>query len=169
MKKINTKTLILMALFASISIVLSRFMVIWLTNTSRISFGSIPIILAGLLLGPLAGGLTGAVADIVGATLFSGLGWYPPLTIPVILSGIIPALLRPYLLKRITLWRVYLVIILTNLLTSIAVTTWLLSKLYGTGYFELLVLRAPISAAVAAVEGIVIYILYKRLIKEIKE
>jgi ECF transporter S component (folate family) len=166
MKKINTKTLILMALFAAISIVLARFMVVWLTNSVRISFGNIPIILASLLLGPVAGGLTGAVADIVGATLFSGLGWYPPITIPVVLTGIIPGLLKQVFLKEITIWRVYAVILLSNIITSIGLTTWLLSGLYGTGYLELLVLRAPVSLAVTIVEGLVVYILYKRLSKE---
>jgi hypothetical protein len=42
-------------------------------------------------------------------------------------------------------------------------TTYLLSKLYGTGYLELLTIRAPIAFAVSIVEGIVVYILYKRL------
>lgn len=168
MKKFDLKTLIIMALFAAISIVLTRFMVIWLTNSVRISFGSIPIMLAGMLFGPVAGGFTGAVADIVGSTLFSGMGWYPPITIPAILSGIIPALLKPVLLKKITIWRVYAVILLSNLVTSIGLTTWLLSGLYGTGYFELLVVRAPITAAVTIIEGLVVYVLYKRLIKELK-
>ena len=163
MKKFNTKTLILMALFASISIVLARFMVIWLTNSARISFGNIPVMLAGLLLGPLAGGFTGAVADIVGATLFSGLGWYPPLTLPVILAGIIPALLKVFFLKEITILRVYIIVFVTNIIISMGLTTWLLSGLYGTGFLQLLVVRAPLSLAVTAIEGLVVYILYKRL------
>ncbi|MFA7661152.1 MAG: hypothetical protein WCX60_08165, partial [Anaerovoracaceae bacterium] len=63
---------------------------------------------------------------------------------------------------------VYLIIFLTNLVTSIGLTTWLLSGLYGTGYFQLLVVRAPISLAVAVVEGLVVYILYVRLNKELR-
>ncbi|GAB1476028.1 hypothetical protein MASR2M70_08600 [Bacillota bacterium] len=165
MKRINTKTLIMMALFAAISIILARFMVIWLTNSVRISFGNIPVMLAGLLFGPLAGGLTGAVADILGASLFSGYGWYPPLTIPVVLAGIIPALLKPVLLKKVTIWRIYLVLAITNVIISIGLTTWLLTGLYGTGFLELLAVRAPISLAVTVVEGLAVYILYDRLRK----
>ncbi len=168
MKKINIKTLIIMALFAAISIILARFLVIWLTNSARISFGNIPVLLASLLLGPVAGGLTGAVADIVGALLFSGYSWYPPLTIPPILVGILPALLKPLLLKEISLWRIYLIIILTNLVTSIGLTTWILSGLYGTGFWELLALRAPIALAITLLEGPIVYILYKRLKKEMR-
>ena len=168
MKKLNTITLILMALFASISIVLTRFMVIWLTNSVRISFGNIPVILASLLFGPLAGGFTGAVADIVGAALFSGLGWYPPLTLPVVLAGIIPSLLKPIFLKKVTIWRIYIVVLLTNILISMGLTTWLLSGLYGTGFFQLLAVRAPLSLAVTIVEGLAVYILYRRLVKIIE-
>ena len=168
MKKFNTKTLILMALFAAISIILARFLVIWLTNSVRISFGGIPILLIGLLLGPVAGGFAGAVADIVGATLFSPFPWYPPLTVSAVLVGVLPGLLKPFLLKEVRLRQVYLIIFLTNLVTSIGLTTWLLSGLYGTGYFQLLVVRAPISLAVAVVEGLVVYILYVRLNKELR-
>lgn len=167
MGKLNTKTLIMMALFAAISIILARFMVIWLTNSVRISFGNIPIMLAGMLFGPLAGGLTGAVADILGASVFSGYGWYPPLTIPVVLAEIIPALLKPVFLKKVNIWRIYLVVTITNIVVSIGLTTLLLSGLYGTGFFELLVVRAPISLVVTIVEGLAIYILYGRLKKNL--
>ncbi len=165
MKRINTKTLVVMALLAAISIILARFFVVYLSSSIRISFGNIPILLASLLLGPLAGGLTGVVADVLGATLFSPFGYYPPLSIPPLLVGILPALLKPYLLKEINFWRVYLVILLTDLVASMGLTTYLLSGMYGTGFLELLVARGPIALMISVVEGIVVYILYKRLHK----
>lgn len=167
MKRINTKTLVLMALLAAVSIVLTRFLVVYLSSSVRISFGNIPIFLASLLLGPVAGGITGAVADILGATLFSPFGYYPPLTIPPVLVGILPALLKPFVLKTISLWRVYLIIFLTDLVASIGGTTYLLSVMYGTGYLELLVARGPVAFLVSIAEGITVYILYKRLHKAV--
>ena len=156
-----------MALFAAISIILARFMVIWITQSVRISFGNIPIILASLLLGPVAGGFTGAVADIVGASFFSPFPWYPPLTISPILAGVLPALLKPLLLKRISLLRVYAIILITNLATSIGLTTLLLSQLYGTGYWELLAARAPVALIVTVVEGLLVYLLYRRISRDL--
>ncbi|NLY70388.1 MAG: folate family ECF transporter S component [Clostridiales bacterium] len=164
--KINTRTLVLIALFAAISIILARFFVIYITNSVRISFGNIPIILASLLLGPVAGGLTAAIADILGASLFSPLSWYPPLTISPVIVGVLPALLKKKILYKVTIWRLYIIIFITNLITSIGITTYLLSKLYGTPYFALLPARAPISLAISIIEGIVVYILYKRLMKD---
>lgn len=163
MKKINTKTMVMMALFAAVSIVLGRFLVIYLSNSVRISFGNIPVILAGLLLGPLAGALTGAISDILGALLFSPLSWYPPLTISPMLAGLLPALLKPCLLKDIKLGRIFAIILITDVITSIGITTYLLSGLYGTGYLELLAIRAPLSIIIAVIESIVVYWLYKRL------
>ncbi len=163
MKKQSTKTLMLMALFAAISIVLTRFLGFYLTNSIRISFGGIPIILASLLFGPIAGGFTGLVADILGATLFSPLGYFPPLTIPPVILGILPALLKPALLNKITFIRMYIVILITDIIAGIAITTYILSHMYGTGFFELLTVRTPVALAVSVVEGIIIYGLYKRL------
>lgn len=165
MKRQSTRTLVLMALLAAISIILTRFLGFYLTNSVRISFGSIPIMLASLLLGPLAGGFTGAVADILGATLFSAFGYYPPLTIPPVIIGILPALLKPALLRKVSFLRMYLIILITDLIAGIGVTTYILSHMYGTGFLELLVVRAPIALAVSIAEGIVVYGLYKRLQK----
>ena len=166
MKRINTRALVLIALFAAISIVLTRFLVVYLSNSVRISFGMIPVILASLLLGPLAGAFTGGVADILGSVLFSPLGWYPPLTISPVLIGILPALLKPLILKKVSIVRIALIILLSEFLTSMTVTTYLLSGLYGTPYLDLLAVRAPIALAISAVETVLIFVLYKRLRKE---
>lgn len=166
MKKLGTRKLVLMALLVAISIILARFFVFYLTSTIRISFGSVPIILAGLLLGPVAGGITGAVADILGATLFSPLGYYPPLTLPAILVGVIPALLKPYFLKEMKFYRMLLLVFVTKIVTSIGLTTLLLSRLYGNPFLAILFPRVPVSLLIAAVEAILVFVLYKRLHKE---
>ena len=163
MKKISTRNMVLMALLVAVSIVLTRFLVIYLTNTIRVSFGGIPIILASLLLGPVAGGITGAVADILGASLFSPFGYYPPLTLPPVIVGILPALLKPWLLKEVRYWRILVIVLITDLVAQIGVTTYLLAGMYGTGFMELLVVRLPVSLAIAVVESILVYGLYKRL------
>jgi ECF transporter S component (folate family) len=163
MKKISTRNLVLMALLAAVSIVLTRFLVVYLTNTIRVSFGGIPIILASLLLGPVAGGITGAVADVLGASLFSPFGYYPPLTIPPVIVGILPALLKPWLLKEVRYWRILVIVLITDLIAHVGLTTYLLAGMYGTGFLELLVVRLPVSLAIAVVESILVYGLYKRL------
>ena len=59
----NVKTLVFMALLIAMHLVLTRVLVIDL-GAYRISVGSVSTILAGLWLGPVAGGVCGLCADI---------------------------------------------------------------------------------------------------------
>ena len=61
----NVKTLVFMALLIAMHLVLTRVLVIDL-GAYRISVGSVTTILAGLWLGPIAGGVCGLCADIIG-------------------------------------------------------------------------------------------------------
>ncbi len=161
MRKNSTKILVLMALFASISIVL-RFCVIYFGPTIRIGFGNLPVLLSSLFLGAGPGALVGAVSDIVYA-MFSGLGWQPLITIGPILAGVLPALLKPFLLKSFTAARLYAVLFLTELASSIIWTTACLSLLYGTSYLALLAARGPIALLTSVINTLVIYLLYPKL------
>ena len=79
------------ALFIAISIILTRFFVFPYGPTPfRLTLGNVPIILGGILFGPLYGGIIGFGADIIGANLFpSGTFLVFPF-ISSILYGVIP-------------------------------------------------------------------------------
>lgn len=96
MNRTHTRTLATLALLCAMEIVLARFCVIWITNSIKITFEAIPILTAGLLFGPVAGAVVGAVSDILGAGLLSGLGWLPVLTVTPTLLGVMAGLLRPW-------------------------------------------------------------------------
>lgn len=166
--KLDLRTLVTLALLMAINIILTRIFVIYITDFSRIDFGNIPIILAGLFFGPVAGALTGAVADIFGSAVLSGRGWFPPLTVGPLLMGLIPGLLRFWLKDKVTWTRVLVIIILAEAVASIAWKTYWLSVLYNMEYAALLVLRGPVAVAMVAIETLLIYILYKRLLPVVK-
>ena len=166
MKKLSLRVLVSLALLAAINIVLSRFLVIYLTEFARLDLGNVPLILAGLLFGPIAGALTGAAADITGSALLSGLGWYPPLTLGPVLMGFIPGLLGGWLRKAAGIPRMACVVLTTEFIASILCKTYLLSGLYGMSYYACLVARAPAVALVSAAEVFLVYALYARLSKE---
>lgn len=65
---IETRTLVFMALLVAMQIILSKVISIDL-GFARITISSLPTILAGLWFGPLAGGLCGMAADILGCLL----------------------------------------------------------------------------------------------------
>jgi ECF transporter S component (folate family) len=157
----STRTLVSAALLAAMSIVLTRLVVIWITPSVRISFGNIPIMLAGIMFGPVVGILVGAVADTVGAMTLSPYGWYAPLTIGPMLAGLIPALLRHQVIKQTNYLSVLGVVFFTNVISSMAYTTWVLSGYSGTPLNTLLAVRVPLYTCISLVEAIVIMLLVK--------
>ena len=81
----NVKTLVFMALLIAMHLVLTRVLVIDL-GAYRISVGSVCTILAGLWLGPVAGGVCGLCADIIGCFM-KGYAVNPFITVAAILVG----------------------------------------------------------------------------------
>ena len=88
----NVKTLVFMALLIAMHLVLTRVLVIDL-GAYRISVGSVCTILAGLWLGPVAGGVCGLCADIIGCFM-KGYAVNPFITVAAILWGVLPALAK---------------------------------------------------------------------------
>lgn len=97
-KGFNTRALVACGLLAAISIVLTRVFSYMIPLAGlpalRIGFGDIPVIISGILFGPIAGGLTGGVSDILGFILNPMGGPYiPGFTISAVLRGLIPGVI----------------------------------------------------------------------------
>lgn len=75
-RTMTTKALAYCALLAALSVVLARLIIPMPNVTTRFSIEAVPIYLAGMLFGPMAGALVGFSADLVGC-LFSGYGYNP--------------------------------------------------------------------------------------------
>lgn len=162
MRNRSVKTLVLMGVLTAVSIVLSRFLGFYLNETLRISFGSVPILLAGLWLGPVAGGLVGGVADILGAAVFSGLGLYPPITVGPILIGVTAGLIGRAT-SRPTLLKCALAVILAEVAGSVLWTSFALSMMVGKGFAALLVARLPANLIMMVLDTVIVFTLDKRL------
>ncbi len=86
-RRLNTKTLVISALLIALQIVFTRILSIE-TGAIRISLGFFPVAVAGMLFGPLGGGIIGVIADILGMLLFSkGNIYFFPFTISEFLYG----------------------------------------------------------------------------------
>lgn len=68
-EKMSAQKLVILAFFVALYIVLERFFSFNVWNM-RVGFAFIALALAGMLYGPLAAGLVGAVGDILGMLLF---------------------------------------------------------------------------------------------------
>lgn len=97
--RMTTRTLASCALLAALSVVLARLIVPMPNAFTRFSIEAVPIFLAGMLFGPLAGGMVGFSADLVGC-LFSGYGYNPLFCVPPIVYGVVAGLLRHRMVGR---------------------------------------------------------------------
>ena len=79
------------AMMIALGVILSRFVSL---NTTyfRIGFGSLPVALTSILLGPIWGGLVGASYDLLASFIFPLGAYFPGYTIDAFLQGVIPSL-----------------------------------------------------------------------------
>lgn len=124
----STRNLILMAALIAMQIILARFLSIQASDTLRISFESVPIVLAGMWLGPLSGAIVALIADILG-TVLSGYGiWFPPIALGPILMGVISGLSTKYVFRSDLSstrdsWKVILTVVVAGIVNSFLVGT----------------------------------------------
>lgn len=166
MKRFSVRTLAAGGVLIALNVVLSRLVSIPIGNAFRISLGSVPIILSGLWLGPLAGGICGAAGDLMGC-LVAGYAPNPFITASTVLMGVIPGLFREYLTRgtnRLVLYlRMILVLALTMLVTSQGLTTLGLSVMYGMEFWPTFFMRLPQSALLLLVNASVVSMLQRRV------
>ena len=127
----STKTLAYCALLAALSVVLARFVIPMPNVTTRFSIEAVPIFLAGMLFGPMAGGLVGFSADLVGC-LFSGFGYNPLFCLPPILYGVFGGVFRRYLAGKTSLPRLGLSFLCPVVLGSVLWQSAALSFVYNS-------------------------------------
>ncbi len=133
----KAKEMVWMSIFIALEIILTRFFSfsIW---SMRIGFGFIPIVAAGIWLGPVKGGCVAAVADIVGAILFPTGAYFPGFTLVAFLRGSTYGLL---LHKEQGVKRVIVAVLATQFILSLLLNTLCISILYGVKYVPLLATR----------------------------
>lgn len=159
-RAMSTRAMASCALLAALSVVLARFIVPMPNETTRFSIEAVPIFLAGLLFGPMAGGLVGFTADLVGC-LFSGYGYNPIFCLPPILYGVSAGLLQGWLAKKPSLPRLALAWLPAVVLGSILYQSASLTFVYAApdargAYFLLKLLTRSIQFAITWVADVLI-------------
>lgn len=137
-KLFTPHNLALMSALIAMQIILARFLSIQVSDTLRISFESIPVILAGMWLGPIPGAVVAVVADFLG-TIIHGYGaWFPPLVLGPMAVGILSGVSTKYIFRsplaetRDT-WKVAVTVVVVGILNSF------LFGLIGSTLFSIMV------------------------------
>jgi len=151
------------ALLIALTVVASRFLSIN-TPIQRIGLSWLPVLIAGLLYGPLWGFIVGALADFIGATLFPFGAYFPGFTLSAGLSGAIV----PWLLGRRwpdSPWKLLGAIAISEIITSVILNTYWLTIITGKAAWAILPLRVSNAAVMIPVMTSIIYSLRKGLVR----
>ena len=134
------------ALLAALSIVLGKYLAINVTDSIRLSFENLTILMAGIFFGPVIGGVVGTAADLLGCMLV-GYAINPVITLGAALVGVLAGLVvLPFKRGGRTLSpvAVYLAVYTAHILGSMVVKSLGLWLYYATP-LPVLLLRIPTS------------------------
>lgn len=162
----TTKTLASCALLAALGVVLARLFGLMPNEYTRFSIEAVPTFLAGVLFGPLAGGLVGFTSDLVG-TLFTPYGYNPLFALPPILYGVCGGLFQHYLAKKVSFLRLLLAILPAITIGSILWQSFALTYVYfkdgpfWVGFVTHLGTRSIQFAVTMVIDVLLVHLLFK--------
>ncbi len=159
----STKTATNVGLLVAVSIILTRVLGVVIpvggVMALRLSFGEIPLILAGVLFGPAAGAVAGASSDLIGFMVNSHGGpYFPGFTVSAVLTGMLPGLFLYPRRHTFSLTQLLAVIFLTDMITGVLLNTLWLSVMMDTGFWVLLPPRVVSRLATIPVYTAVVYL-----------
>jgi ECF transporter S component (folate family) len=156
------RRLVLGALMAAMSVVIGMFCKNFLNfggGLLRITFENLPIILAGIFLGPITGGMVGIVSDLT-SYLLSG-QMYPPnllVTAGACAVGIVSGLMARYTVREHGIKQIILSASVAHLVGSMILKPIGLYQFYGWA----VLIRIPLYLVIAPLEIFLLCILWKQ-------
>jgi len=163
MRRFDTRTLTGCALMIALQVILARFVLPMPNVTTRFSIEAVPIFIAGMLYGPVAGVLVGFAGDFIGC-LFSSYGFNPIFSVPPMLYGLVAGFFNPTYGDKCKLWHIAVGFLPPVAIGSILYQSAALAYIYGEGAFMenfLLHLstRSVQFAITLAIDVLIVYIL----------
>lgn len=148
------------SLLVAVSVVCGKFLQFPVGEALRFSFENLPILLGGMVFGPLAGALTAVVADLIGC-LAVGYAINPLVTLGAAAIGLVGGGVYR-LAGRLSLgWRVTLAVAAAHLVGSVVIKTFGLAQFYTLPFGALMLWRLLNYAIVGTAEGLLLVALLK--------
>jgi ECF transporter S component (folate family) len=148
------------ALFVALSIVCGKYLAIPFGNILRFSFENLPIILSGVLFGPIAAAVVGALADILGCILV-GYSINPLVTAGAISIGVISGAVYRIMKKAPSALKLALSVAAAHVVGSVVIKTFGLAAWYDIPTLELMLWRLLNYVIVGTLEFIILYAVLK--------
>ena len=154
------KILAVSSLLVALSIVCGKYLAIPGGEVLRFSFENLPIMMAGILFGPLAGVAVGVVADLVGCVLV-GYTINPLVTLGAAAIGFLSGLIWRAFRSTPFILRVAITVFFSHLVGSVIIKTFGLAAYYAFPLWQLMLWRLLNYVLVGAMEGALLFILLK--------
>ena len=167
-KGVNSlKITVALAMLAAISIICGKYLAIPGGEVMRFSLENMPIILAGMAFGPIAGALVGAVADLVGCVMV-GYTINPVVTLGATAIGVVAGVLSIITKKAgfAPILSTVLTVATSHLIGSVIIKTIGLAAYYTMPFALLVLWRLFNYIIVGTLDGLIVYALLSH--KEIK-
>ncbi|MBO5439054.1 MAG: folate family ECF transporter S component [Clostridia bacterium] len=156
------KLLTNMAMMTALSTVIGIFCksVLDFGGVYRITFENLPIILTGIVLGPIAGGVVGLSSDLV-SYLLTGQAYplNPIVTLGAVMIGVISGIMSKYVVKKKGSAQIILSGAIAHIIGSIIIKP---IGLYHQFYGILVLWRIPLYLIIAPIEILILCLLLKR-------
>ncbi len=164
--------LVLTALMSAISVVLGRFFSYNVQNFS-IGFAFLPIMVCGMLAGPVWGGICGGLSDLIGALLFPFGAYFPGFTAVAFLMGAVYGIIGLAEEKSTKRYLFYLTagigIFITEFIGSLLLNSLWLTVMYGMPYSAELILRLPEAVAYFTVKTAAAILLSRLILPRLRK
>ena len=157
--RLTPKFLSICAVLAAFSIVLGKYLAINVGENFRFSLENLPLVLAGIYLGPVAGAFVGAAADLVGCLLV-GYAINPIITLGAVSIGLVSGIVSLFLRNKGSM-KLAVSLFFAHLIGSVLIKTFGLFVYYGSPFFATLWLRFLIYSGTGIVEFFILYFLSK--------
>ena len=157
----SARALTLAAMLTAMSVVIGIFCKNFLNfggGLFRVTFENLPIILSGIMFGPIAGGIVGAATDLISYFLSSQA--YPPnliVTLGAITVGFISGFVSKCLVKKPSSKQIILSGAAAHIIGSMIIKPIGLYAFYGM----LVLWRIPLYLVIAPIEIMLLCLLYK--------
>lgn len=154
--------LVLGAMLAAVSVVIGMFCKSFLNFSNgllRITFENLPIILAGIFLGPLTGGMVGIVSDLVSYLLSPQT--YPPnliVTFGACMVGVVSGVMAKYVVRKRGMGQIVSSASVAHVVGSMIIKPIGLFQFYGWA----VLVRIPLYLAIAPLEIFLLCLLWRQ-------
>lgn len=155
----RTSSLTGISLCIAINVVLGFYGTIYLTQSLKIGFSFLALAICGMLYGPVATGMAGAISDILKYIIRPSGPFFPGFTLSEFISGFLFGLFLYK--KKVTVKRAILVRLVVVLVGNFLLTPLWLSMLYGKGFMFYMSERIVKNLIMFPIDTIMLYFTLK--------